>query len=371
MGFDTSRPVSPVVPVVVGDQALKLPVLEEALRDRASSPTRSSSRRSSKELRLRTVFMATHTDDQIDRVLEMFEKAGGTWASSRERPATRVEVKIARPGVTSFYSVPRGGHGRDRVARTAAPASRSSTCSPRRTSPGPGGFERGGDDHLARGERGARRPEATEGAPMKLWEKRRQLPTCSSRRARTSGSRQRTARQPAGRLTRSPTPPGPRHEHDPSSCRTSPRSPSRQGRRGLPRQSGLDKDRFIRFPFELYRDDPFWVPPLVMERQDFLDPKKNPFFGTPSGAVPGPPRTASWSAASPRWRTALQRVPRHARSASSACSSALTTRGGRALFDAADGWSRGAGFAQMIGPMNFSTNYECGLLVEGFDSPPA
>ncbi len=35
---------------------------------------------------------------------------------------------------------------------------------------------------------------------------------------------------------------------------------------------------FVEFPFRLYRGDPSWVPPLIEERRDFLDPKKNPFF---------------------------------------------------------------------------------------------
>ena len=42
--------------------------------------------------------------------------------------------------------------------------------------------------------------------------------------------------------------------------------------------SGIEKDRFVRLPFELYQDDPFWVPPLIMERHEFLDPAHNPFF---------------------------------------------------------------------------------------------
>jgi GNAT superfamily N-acetyltransferase len=42
----------------------------------------------------------------------------------------------------------------------------------------------------------------------------------------------------------------------------------------------------------------------------------------------------------------------------------------RALFDAAAGFCRSRGFPQMLGPMNFSTNNECGVLVKGFDSPP-
>src|SRR4029079_12810629 len=35
---------------------------------------------------------------------------------------------------------------------------------------------------------------------------------------------------------------------------------------------------FVEFPFKLYRGDPNWVAPLIEERRDFLDPRKNPFF---------------------------------------------------------------------------------------------
>ncbi|MHB8873746.1 MAG: N-acetyltransferase, partial [Myxococcaceae bacterium] len=42
----------------------------------------------------------------------------------------------------------------------------------------------------------------------------------------------------------------------------------------------------------------------------------------------------------------------------------------KGLFDAAAGWCKSQGFAQMMGPMNFSSNYECSVLTEGFDAPP-
>ena len=42
-----------------------------------------------------------------------------------------------------------------------------------------------------------------------------------------------------------------------------------------------------------------------------------------------------------------------------------------ALFDAAADWVSSKGFKQMMGPVNLSTNHDCGLLVEGFDHPPA
>jgi len=41
-----------------------------------------------------------------------------------------------------------------------------------------------------------------------------------------------------------------------------------------------------------------------------------------------------------------------------------------ALFAAVRGWAREQGLCRVLGPMNPTTNDECGLLVEGFDSPP-
>src|SRR5262249_30916201 len=45
-----------------------------------------------------------------------------------------------------------------------------------------------------------------------------------------------------------------------------------------PVQSAADREAFIRFPYTLYAGDPHWVPPLEMERGDFLTPRKNPCF---------------------------------------------------------------------------------------------
>lgn len=37
-------------------------------------------------------------------------------------------------------------------------------------------------------------------------------------------------------------------------------------------------DAFLRLPFDLYRGDPLWVPPLVAEVRRTLDPARNPYF---------------------------------------------------------------------------------------------
>lgn len=35
---------------------------------------------------------------------------------------------------------------------------------------------------------------------------------------------------------------------------------------------------FIKFPWQLYRGDPHWVPPLIGDRKSLLDPQHNPSF---------------------------------------------------------------------------------------------
>src|SRR5205085_10443691 len=42
----------------------------------------------------------------------------------------------------------------------------------------------------------------------------------------------------------------------------------------------------------------------------------------------------------------------------------------RALFNAAEGWVRRKGRLEIMGPIDYSTNYVCGLLIDGFQYPP-
>ena len=45
-----------------------------------------------------------------------------------------------------------------------------------------------------------------------------------------------------------------------------------------PVTTAADRKAFILFQYELYKDQPNFVPPLVMDREQVLDPKKNPWF---------------------------------------------------------------------------------------------
>jgi len=103
LGFDTRPSVTPVIPIVVGDQALNF-IYWRKLTDAGifvSPVTRPAVERDL----VRAVFMATHTDEQVDRALEMFKRCGReVGIIPYEKPHTRVEVKMARPGSVGFIS---------------------------------------------------------------------------------------------------------------------------------------------------------------------------------------------------------------------------------------------------------------------------
>jgi len=132
-----------------------------------------------------------------------------------------------------------------------------------------------------------------------------------------------------------------------------------------------ERDRFIKFQWEIYRNDLHWVPPLLMERHEFLDPARNPFFlhaevalflARRAGEIVG--RIA---AVEDRNFNAFH-GSRVAYFGLFECVNDVPVAA--ALFQAVRDWARGRGLESILGPMNLSTNYEVGLLVEGFDSDP-
>ena len=46
----------------------------------------------------------------------------------------------------------------------------------------------------------------------------------------------------------------------------------------IPVEDKKQLDTFVKIPWKIYKDNPYWVPPLISERKTFLNPKKNPFF---------------------------------------------------------------------------------------------
>jgi GNAT superfamily N-acetyltransferase len=131
------------------------------------------------------------------------------------------------------------------------------------------------------------------------------------------------------------------------------------------------KLEFVKFPFKLYRDDPNWVPPLIEERLDFLDPKKNPFFEHSRCqlflARQGDELVGTIAAVVNDNHNAFHNEKTGSFGFFEAINDQMVAD---ALLGAAEAWVREQGMLVIRGPLNFSTNDEIGTLVDGFDEPP-
>jgi GNAT superfamily N-acetyltransferase len=131
------------------------------------------------------------------------------------------------------------------------------------------------------------------------------------------------------------------------------------------------KKEFIRFPWKVYRGTPHWVPPLESEVEFLLNEKKNPFFQHAEAACFLARRNGETVG---RIAAIIDRnhIKFHHEKAGFfgffECLPDCTVA--RELLGAAAGWLKERDIEIMRGPMNPSTNDECGFLLEGFDSPP-
>lgn len=128
---------------------------------------------------------------------------------------------------------------------------------------------------------------------------------------------------------------------------------------------------FILLPFRLYEGVERWVPPLISERRRHLDPKKNPFFDHAEAelflARRGDRVVGRISAQVDRRFNHFQRND-WGMFGFFECEDEPEVAG--ALLDAAREWLLLRGRDHMIGPLDFSTNHECGLLVDGYELRP-
>ena len=132
-----------------------------------------------------------------------------------------------------------------------------------------------------------------------------------------------------------------------------------------------DLDAFIKLPWRLYRNEPNWVPPLLMDVRKRLDRERNPFFAHAS---------AEYFLARRDGRVVGRVTAQVDRNLNEfqgndwglfgffECED--DTEAAIALLRAAEGWLRERGCRQIVGPMDFTTNDECGVLIDGHERPP-
>jgi GNAT superfamily N-acetyltransferase len=128
---------------------------------------------------------------------------------------------------------------------------------------------------------------------------------------------------------------------------------------------------FIKLPWQLYRDEPNWVPPLLIELKKRLDQSRNPFFkhaeaqyflayrdGRAIGRISARIDENFNKFQDNRWGLFGWFECRDDPDAA------------QALLQAAESWLRERGRDRMVGPMDFTTNDEIGVLIAGHEYPP-
>jgi hypothetical protein len=148
---------------------------------------------------------------------------------------------------------------------------------------------------------------------------------------------------------------------------------NRLGCRGLeilPVAEGSERRQFLRFPYSLYAGDPAWIPPLLLERKEHFSPR-NPYFrhaDVNAWLVRREGRTVG------RISAQVDRLHLERYDDGTGFFGLLEAEDDpdvfRLLFETAEDWLREQGMRQARGPFNLSINEECGLLVDGFDTPP-
>jgi hypothetical protein len=133
-----------------------------------------------------------------------------------------------------------------------------------------------------------------------------------------------------------------------------------------------DWKTFIDLPWKIYSGDRNWVPPLKKMVRRLLDPEQHPFWRFSQGTF----------FLARRGTRAVGRIAaiidnnyneyRHEKMGSWGffeCEN--DPEAAHALFSSAEQWVANRGMHFLRGPLNPSTNYEVGMLIEGFEYPPA
>jgi len=127
---------------------------------------------------------------------------------------------------------------------------------------------------------------------------------------------------------------------------------------------------FFSFPWRHYADDANWAPPLLSMRRQLLDKSKHPAWKYMDGAY-----FAAWQSGQMVGTIAAFINHEHNRyhdenigffGLFESIDDEAVARG---LLEAAADWVRARGAAAIRGPANFTTNEECGLLVDNFSQP--
>ena len=139
----------------------------------------------------------------------------------------------------------------------------------------------------------------------------------------------------------------------------------------VPVSTRRERKLFFNYPWDLYRGDPNWIPPLRIVKKELLNYRSHPFYDTAEIQT-----FVALRDGKPCGRLAAIKNDAHndwydeKRGFFGFYESEESEETSGRLFDAARDWFRERGIEAIRGPVNPSLNYELGTLIEGFDEPP-
>jgi len=134
-------------------------------------------------------------------------------------------------------------------------------------------------------------------------------------------------------------------------------------------KSGLKE--FVELPWSIYGNDPHWVPPLRIAVKELLDRAKHPFYANAEAEFFLARRDGKTVG---RIAAIFDRNHNKFHDEKAGFFGFFESADDQEVTDAllrtAGEWVRSRGAEFIRGPVNPSTNYECGTLVEGFEASP-
>ena len=135
-------------------------------------------------------------------------------------------------------------------------------------------------------------------------------------------------------------------------------------------ESKSDRKAFVDLAWNVYRDDPAWIPPLKDEVHGLISPQKNPWFGHAKAQLFLAERQNRIVGRISAQVDDLVLDHMGAGTGQWGMFEALDGEAAAELIRTAEGWLREQGMTRALGPVSLSIWDEIGLEIEGFDEPP-
>jgi GNAT superfamily N-acetyltransferase len=133
-----------------------------------------------------------------------------------------------------------------------------------------------------------------------------------------------------------------------------------------------DVNKFIKLPFDLYRGNPYWVPPMFADMRKALDSRQHPFYEHSQAAF-----FLAENKGKTLGRIAILDNKRYRQNSGTETGlfyffeSVDNFEIAEALFEAGMSWAREQGIEALTGPKGLAQGDSLGMLVKGFDYTPA